>query len=560
MSHDMYNFLLEKAQNMEGLELVEHGDTTSGSGRIHQSIHVDPKVEPTKLCKKLLLGSGDIQLAEAIDRYIRVSFDGKIVYGAKKPGPYAVYTSLLTCFDNVWSHYKVEDFCREVFKLLVNTPEYCCEKLQCHLDKTETSYQRLVLDLAAGANMNAACNFYLAAASLHLDQPIMLIKPKQRTDRRGIVHYEFYQEYLFPEDENRQRKDFKIWLVYNGVNYYAPFYGKEPADLILDGNPVMLQIQKSYQDVKNLVRCLPKNTCINGAIQQFSIHLRVGALIAETVRFQSGVGDTSPVSQLPFPVNTGVLAEPVVRKRKSATTTTDTQDKSAQPSLQPAATGPTAAKVAKVSVTSPIGSDRTDIDLMPNQCHCGEAYADAMALKRHIKVVHKNDYWACSGEWVSDDGTESRCPQVCKDKFALWKHFRTQHQDRYLHYYPVEGCKWGMDEISTLPQHVRKFHKRKPDSDVAMHALVCPKCKHNFAQKHKMNNHILICGTEDRPFACNKCEYMCRSTDQLRVHKKQKHPATPGDWSGFYQCDYCPKEYTSMSAWRRHMKGVHKHK
>ena len=91
-----------------------------------------------------------------------------------------------------------------------------------------------------------------------------------------------------------------------------------------------------------------------------------------------------------------------------------------------------------------------------------------------------------------------------------------------------------------------------------MHALVCPKCKQNFAQKQKMNNHILICGTDDRLFACNKCEYTCRSTNQLRVHKKQKHPATPGDRSGFFQCDYCAKEYTSMSARRRHMKAVHK--
>ena len=542
---------------MEDPELVEHGGTTSG--RIHQSIHVDLKVEPTKACKKLFLGSGDNALAEAIDRYIHVSFDGKIVYGAKKPGPYTVYTSLLTCFDNVLSHYKVEDFCREVFELLVNTPEYCCEKLQPHLDKTGRLYQRLVLDLAAGANMNAACDFYLGTVSLHLDQPIMLIKPKQRTDRRGIVHYEFYQEYLFPEDEKRQRKDFKIRLVYNGVNYYAPFYGKELANLILDGDPVMLQIQKSYQDVKNLVRHLPKNTCINGAIQQLSMHLCAGALIAETVRLQSGVRDTSPVSQLPFPADTGFLTEPVVRKRKSATTTTDTQEKSAKPSSQPATTGPTAAKVAKVSLSSPIGLDRTDIELMPNQCHCGEAYADDMALKRHIKVVHKN-YWACSGEWVWDDGTESQCPQVCKDKFALWKHFHTQHQDWYLHYCPVKDCKWGTDEISTLPQHIRKFHKRKPASDVAAHALVCLKCKQNFAQKHKMNNHILICETEDRPFTCNKCEYICRSTDQLRVHKKEKHPATPGDQSGFFQCDYCPKEYTSMSAQMRHMKAVHKHK
>ena len=388
MLHDMYNFLLAKAQNMEDLELVEHGGTTSG--RIHQSIHVDPKVEPTKACKKLFLGSGDNALAEAINRYIRVSFDGKIVYGAKKPGPYAVYTSLLTCFDNVLSHYKVKDFCREVFELLVNTPKYCCEKLQPHLDKTGRSYKGLVLDLAAGTNMNTACDFYLGAASLHLDQPIMLIKPKQSTDRRGIVHYEFYQEYLFPEDEKRPRKDFKIRLVYNGVNYYAPFYGKELAYLILDGDPVMLQIQKSYQDVKNLVRHLPKNTHINGAIQQLSMHLHAGVLIAENVRFQSGVRDTSPVSQLPFPVNTGVLKEPVVHKRKSATATA-TQETSSQKSSQPATTGPTAAKVAKVSLSSLIRSDQTDIEFMPNQCHCGEAYADNMALKRHIKVVHKND-------------------------------------------------------------------------------------------------------------------------------------------------------------------------
>ena len=180
MSHDMYNFLLKKAQNMEDLELVEHGGTTSG--RIHQTIHVDLKVEQTKACKRLLLSSGDNALAEAINRYIRVTFDGKIVYGAKKPGLYAAYTSFLTCFDNVPSHYKVEDFCREVFELLVNTPEYCCEKLQPHLDKTEMSYQRLVLDLAASCAMNAACDFYLGAASLHLDQPIMLIKLRQCTD------------------------------------------------------------------------------------------------------------------------------------------------------------------------------------------------------------------------------------------------------------------------------------------------------------------------------------------------------------------------------------------
>ena len=128
MSQDMYNFLLQKAQKMDDPELVQEGGISSG--RIYQTIHIDPKVERTKACKKLLLGSADNKLAEAIDRYIRVTFEGKIVYGARQAGPYAVYTSLLTCIDNVPGHYKVEDFSREVFESLVSTPDYYCDKLQ----------------------------------------------------------------------------------------------------------------------------------------------------------------------------------------------------------------------------------------------------------------------------------------------------------------------------------------------------------------------------------------------------------------------------------------------
>ena len=380
MSQDMYNFLLQKAQNMDDPELVQGGGISSG--RIYQTIHIDPKVECSKACKKILLGSADNTLAEAIDRYIRVTFEGKIVYGARQAGPYAAYTSLLTCIDNVPGHYKVEDFSREVFESLVSTPDYYCDNLQRHLDKSERSYQRLVLDLAAGAHMNAACDFYLGAASLHLEMPIMLIKPKQHTNRRGMVHYEFYQEFLFPEDQDRSPKEFKIWLVYNGVNYYAPFYSKELAEVILDGDPVMAQIQRSYQDVKNITNRLPQNTQINGALQQLCMHMQASALIASSVRFQSGVGDTSPVSQLPFPVDTGVVEEPIVRKRK-ATAAQGSASKKATTGPTPSTsqqqtTGPTAP-----SFTSPIGSDRTDIELMEHQCHCGMAFDDDIALKRH---------------------------------------------------------------------------------------------------------------------------------------------------------------------------------
>ena len=400
--------------------------------------------------------------------------------------------------------------------------------------------------------MNAACDFYLGAASLHLDMPIMLIKPKQHIDQRGMVHYEFYQEFLFPEDEQRSPKEFKIRLVYNGVNYYAPFYSKELAEVILEGDPVMAQIQRSYQDVKNVVNRLPQNTRINGALQQICMHMRTSALIASTVRFQSGVGDTSAVSQLPFPVDTGVVEEPIVRKRKATAAQGSASQQPTASTSQQGTSGPTAP-----SLTSPIRSDRTDIKLMEHQCHCGEAYADDIALKRYIKVVHRNNYWACSGEWVWDDGTESCCPQVCRDKYSLWKHFRTQHQDRYLHYCPVETCKWGTDEKTAVPQHLQNIHKQKPVAAVASHQIKRPKCKKPFSQKNKMRTHLLICGTQDKTFPCSECDAAFRDRDRLHNHKKQKHPKKAGDHSAYYKCNFCPKEYTSISSRQQHMKAVH---
>ena len=221
----------------------------------------------------------------------------------------------------------------------------------------------------------------------------------------------------------------------------------------------MLQIQQTYQDVKNIVSKLPNNTQINEAIQQIAIHLRASALIAGTVRFQSGVGDTSAVSQLPFPVDMGVLKDLVVRKRKSQSQSTTTAPTAAEGTSSKPATGPTAAKVAKVSLSSPTGSDQTDIDLMPNQCHCSQAFADQVTLKRHMKVVHKNEFWGCSSEWVWDDGIESHCPKVCKDKFVLWKHFWMQHQDRYLHYCPMDKCNGGRMRHQHSPNTLERYIK-----------------------------------------------------------------------------------------------------
>ena len=93
--------------------------------------------------------------------------------------------------------------------MLVNTPNACAQKLGNRMDKTTRSYKDLVLGLANGNKMNAAVDFYIGAALMHLDIPIFLLKLKQ-VRHHGRVSYEFFQEPLFMEDENRPLAEFKI--------------------------------------------------------------------------------------------------------------------------------------------------------------------------------------------------------------------------------------------------------------------------------------------------------------------------------------------------------------
>ena len=144
------------------------------------------------LQKKLLLGLGDNDMATAIDQHVQKVLGSKIVYGAKYESPLSSFVSLLKCIDNIPAHYTVKDFACEVLQLLVNTPEACAKELTAHLHKTTRSYKKLILDLANEEEMNVACDFYLGAASMLIQKPIMLIKPKQVKLAVGHVRYEFF--------------------------------------------------------------------------------------------------------------------------------------------------------------------------------------------------------------------------------------------------------------------------------------------------------------------------------------------------------------------------------
>ena len=233
MAQEMFNYLCKQAEELDDPIFIDRN--VGESQRVNQKLYVTPTVEKNNAAKKLLLGLGDNNMATAIDQHVQKVLGSKIVYGAKYESPLSSFVSLLKCIDNVPVHYRVKDFVHEVLQLLVNTPEACAKKLTAHLHKTTRSYKKLILDLANEEEMNGACDFYLGAASMLIQKPIMLIKPKQVKLAGGHVRYKFFQEYLLESDRNLQDKDFKIRLIFNGINHYAPFYPKELGDVINSG-------------------------------------------------------------------------------------------------------------------------------------------------------------------------------------------------------------------------------------------------------------------------------------------------------------------------------------
>ena len=134
--------------------------------------------------------------------------------------------------------------------------------------------------------------------------------------------------------------------------------------------------------------------------------------------------------------------------------------------------------------------------LMPFQCHCGSVFNNNRELHRHITVAHKNEYWNCRGEWIWDDGSETPCPTICADRFTLWKHFRSLHQDRYLYYCDVAGCKYGNDEQTQIPKHKLQEHAKKPSDTETHKVLKCSVCSKVFGQHSKLTQHTQICGSQ----------------------------------------------------------------
>ena len=103
MAQEMFKYLCEQAEELDDPIFI---DPNAGeSQRVNQKLYTDPDVEKNSAAEKLLLGSGDNDMATAIDRHVQTVLGSKIVYGAKYESPLLCFVSLLKCIDNVPAHY-----------------------------------------------------------------------------------------------------------------------------------------------------------------------------------------------------------------------------------------------------------------------------------------------------------------------------------------------------------------------------------------------------------------------------------------------------------------------
>ena len=255
----------EKLDKMDPPE--EEDAYAADSNRIRGENKDIPNIPRTAAAEKLLLGSENNSLADAIENDIRVKIKGIVVQSCKEYSPVLSLTSVLYAMDNVPDDFTGESLAKCLFKYLVGNAPDIVEKLSHHLRKTTRSYKSLCYGLLKGKDMNSAADFYVAAASMYLGIPILLVRPKQlKSGRTGQVYYEYISEFCLKEHKHMKTSDCQITLVFNGVNHYTCFFCPSLGKLLNDGVTLLENIESCYSELDKFrfMQHCPKCSCTFG--------------------------------------------------------------------------------------------------------------------------------------------------------------------------------------------------------------------------------------------------------------------------------------------------------
>ena len=96
MNQGTFEYLVEMADQLE--EPIFIDPNAGESQRVHLKLNRNEKIPRNAAARKLLLGSDDNDMANAIEKHINTKYGAEIVYGAKNEAPLANFVSLLKCY------------------------------------------------------------------------------------------------------------------------------------------------------------------------------------------------------------------------------------------------------------------------------------------------------------------------------------------------------------------------------------------------------------------------------------------------------------------------------
>ena len=132
--------------------------------------------------------------------------------------------------------------------------------LKDQLAETGKSYKQLVLDLCDDKKPIPG-DFLIGAIRLFLQIPLVTIKARMKevikVGRQKTKVWEAYDYYCIFGDENLEKSQFKIFLVFNGLKFYCPAVKTARAVVNKFVAPFMESLQETLDLSNNIYEMLP---------------------------------------------------------------------------------------------------------------------------------------------------------------------------------------------------------------------------------------------------------------------------------------------------------------
>ena len=181
-------------------------------------------------------------------------------------------------------------------------------------------------------------------------------------------------------------------------------------------------------------------------------------------------------------------------------------------------------------------------------CHiCSKMFITRVNVRRHIKLEHDR-----VGRFNCNN-----CEKTFGSKIGLRYHEASCHSLEDKCEFKCKSCPEIFSTQKKLIRH-RISHQKVNYS--------CKVCQKVIKGKNHMNRHMREVHNVERrintakldvnsyPFKCNKCEFVAKRSEHLKVHNKAKHE----DFEAVrFDCLFCDKKFLYSSTLKRHNKKHH---